>query len=368
MRVWAPILFALLFGGCGAGDGAPSSKDRGTGAGAASSLGSGSGGVEASSWQGGAGGDASDAGTGSDQPDGGPSTDASDGSSSPDGATESDASDAATVEAGGDDGGSPSDACVGDTLHANRSRLLESYFQYLKTSVTAPQTNGLSGDNVTSALDLWQKLDPSSQAVFLTLTARMQGSLLGSDSTSMLSHITAVYRVSGGQGATATTPGSCGGGEHNRMIMSMDATLRGALLAANEHKGAKQSNAKYDLGDVVPSSAWRDSHDLGGPHAPFDRSDETTGGAPRAQTHYFADPTSSQASSPLGRQDLATLVDPNALEMDQDYDCVHSSNPLCTYVTYGPYCLPQPSKLGTQVYVDSYGSFDEQWQPVSCGP
>lgn len=368
MRVWAPIFAALVFGGCGAGDGASFSKDNaGAGAGAASSLGSGSGGVATSSGQGGAGGDVPDAGTDSDPPDGGPSADASDGSASADAAAESDASDASTAEAG-DDSGPPSNACVGDTLHANRNRLLESYFQYLKTSVTAPQTNGLFGDNVMSALDLWQKLDPSSQAVFLTLTARMQGSLLGSDSTSMLSHITAVYRVSGGQGATATTPGSCGGGEYNRMIMSMDAPLRAALLAASEHKGAKQSNAKYDLGDVVPSSAWRDSHDLGGPHAPFDRSDETRGGAPRAQTHYFADPTSSRASSPLGRQDLATLVDPNALELDQDYDCVHSSNPLCTYVTYGPYCVPQPSELGTQVYVDSYGSFDEAWQPVSCDP
>lgn len=337
MRTLAPITLSLLLAACGTrGDAlwSPESDEAPA--------------IEA-------GADSSEPAYGDDGSDGG-TADIDDG-----------AGDGATDEAG-DDGGSPPAACVGDTLSANRNRLLESYFQYLKANVTAPQTNGLSGGNVASALDLWEKLDPSSQAVFLTLTARMQGSRLGQDSTSMLSHITTVYRVAGGQGANASGPGSCGGGEYNRMIMSMDATLRDALLAAHEHKGAKQSNGEHDVGDVVPSSYWRDSHDLGGPHAPFDRSNETNGGAPRGQVHYFADPTSSRASSPLGRQDLAALVDPNAIEMDQDYDCVHASNPLCTYITYGPLCLPQPPALGTKVYTDSYGSFDPTWQPENCGP
>jgi hypothetical protein len=253
-----------------------------------------------------------------------------------------------------------------DTLSGNRDCLLRTYFDFLKTSVTQPQTNGLSGGNVASVCEVWSKLDPSSQAVFLTLTARMQGSVLGVDGSSMLSHVKKLYRVTGGQGATAGAPGSCGGGEYNRMIMSMDATLHAAQLAANQHRGALQGNHKYDISDVVPSSFWRDSHDLGGPHSPFDLSDETNQGAPRGQTQYFQDPGSSRAKSPLGRVDLMQLVDPYALEMDQDYDCVHNSNPLCKYTTYGPLCALKPEALGTDVYKQSYGDFGAGWKPVGC--
>jgi hypothetical protein len=257
------------------------------------------------------------------------------------------------------------DACAGDTLDANRNRLLQTYYEYLKANATTSQTNGLS-NTVTSALDVWQKLDPSSQGVFLTLTARMQGSILGKDGTSMLSHVTKLYRCVGGQGATSSDPGSCGGGEYNRMIMSMDAELHDAQLAANQHQGALQQNNKYDISDVVSTSYWRDSHDVGGPHAPFDLSDETNGGAPRGQTQYFQDPTSTLAKSPLGRQDLTTLVDPYAIEMDQDYDCAHNSNPLCSYTFYGPACIPETNEVGTQIYTDTYGSYGASYVPVSC--
>ena len=256
-------------------------------------------------------------------------------------------------------------ACLGDTLAANRNRLLETYYQFLET-VTTPQSNGLSQSNVSSALDVWTKLDPSAQAVFLTITARMQGSILGTDGSSMLSHITKIYRIVGGQGATSTDPGTCGGGEYNRMIMSMDSALHVAQLAASTHQGALQSNNKYDVSDVIPSSYWRDSHDLGGSHAPFDISDETNGGAPRGQTQYFQDWTSTLAKSPLNRQDLTTLVDPQAIEMDQDYNCPHDSNPLCAYTTYGSLCFPETSMLGTDIYVQSYGSYTPSYSPASC--
>jgi hypothetical protein len=202
--------------------------------------------------------------------------------------------------------------------------------------------------------------------VFLTLTARLQGSTLGSDGSSMLWHVTRLYRVSGGQGATAGAPGSCGGGEYNRMIMSMDAQLQSAQLAANMHQGAVQPGGKRDIADIPATSYWRDSHDLGGPHAPFDLSDETNQGAPRGQTQYFRDPASAVANAPLNRMDLAALVDPYALEMDQDYDCIHNSNPLCTYVTYGPLCLPMTAAPGTDIYQQSYGSFEPGWQPAAC--
>jgi len=263
--------------------------------------------------------------------------------------------------------GCPSgDAGVTDTLPANRDRLLCTYLAYLEANATTPQSNGLSASNVKTVCDVWSKLDPSSQAVFLTLTARMQGSILADDGSSMLSHIVKIYRVTGGQGATATNAGSCGGGEYNRMIMSMDAHLHTSQLAANAHQGALQPNGKYDISDIPTTSYWRDSHDLGGPHSPFDLSDETNQGAPRGQTQYFSDPTSTLANSPLMRMDLMTLVDPYAVEMDQDYDCVHNSNPLCTYVTYGPDCFPETSLEGTAVYTKSYGSFDPSWVPSGC--
>ena len=258
-----------------------------------------------------------------------------------------------------------SSACTGDTLDANRNRLLESYFEFLKANATTPQTNGLS-NTVTSALDVWQKLDPSSRAVFLTISARLQGSLLGKDGTSMLSHVMKIYRITGGQSATTSDPGSCGGGEYNRMIMSMDAELHDVQVTANADQGALQTNQKYDIADVIPSSFWRDSHDLGGPHAPFDLSDETNGGAPRGQTPIFSDrDITAPSNAPLGRQDLATLVDPYALEMDQDYDCVHNSNPLCTYTTYGQLCSPEAAELGVAVYTGSYGT-GASYAPASC--
>jgi hypothetical protein len=275
----------------------------------------------------------------------------------------------AGVDAGGgdsgDDGGD-SGAPPADTLSSNRDRLLASYFAWLKANAPTPQSNGLSGPGVSSVCDLWQKLDPSAQAVFLTLTARMQGSVLGSDGSSMLWHVTRVYRISGGQGATATDPGSCGGGEYNRMIMSMDAELHAAQLAASAHQGAIQGNGKYDISDIPSGGFWRSSQDLGGAHAPFDTSDETNDGAPRAQTQFFADPASAAATSPLGRMDLTALVDPYALEMDQDYDCVHSSNPLCSYITYGKLCFPMTSALGTEIYQSNYGDFDPGWMPTGC--
>ncbi|MEZ4222865.1 MAG: hypothetical protein R3B13_18125 [Polyangiaceae bacterium] len=269
----------------------------------------------------------------------------------------------------GDDGtaGGSAGAAPVDDLASNRQRLLDSYFSFLKASVTVPQSNGLSGQDVSSSCELWQKLDPSARAVFLTLTARMQGSRLGSDQSSTLVHVMRVYRIAGGKGASPTDPGSCGGGEFNRMILAMDATLQAALLAAHEHKGASQTGGKPDVADIPADKPWRDSHDLAGPHAPFDRSSETEAAAPRAQAHFFADPKSLVANTPLGRQDLQTLVEPLALELDQDYDCIHDSNPLCSYVTYGPLCLPQPSLVGTVLFENNYGAFDASWAPSCLG-
>ena len=291
-------------------------------------------------------------------------------------------SDSGAPETGatGADGGGPdldasaaadtSDAATtsaGDNLSANRDRLLTTYLAYLKATPGA-QSNGLDGSKLAGVCDLWRALVPAGQGVYLTLSARLQGSKLATDGSSMLSHVTKVYRIAPGDGATASMPGMCGGGEGNRMIASIDTALHESLVAANTNKGQANASGKVDLADIPTgaSSFWRDSHDLGGPHAPFDLSDETDNGAPRGQVQYFKDFTSAAATAPLGRTDLMTLVDPHALEMDQDYDCPHNSNPLCAYTTYGALCIPGPSKLGVAIYTQTYGDYDPTWQPVDC--
>jgi hypothetical protein len=271
---------------------------------------------------------------------------------------------------GGADASKDGSVVFVDTLDSNRDRLLATYLAYLKANPTQTQSTGLSGATTSDVCDLWGKLVPSPQAVFLTLTARLQGSVLAADGHSMLWHVVKLYRIAGGENATSTDPGSCGGGEFNRMIMSMDMQLHESQLAANNAQGAKNAMGKYDIADIPTHSNnfWRDSHDLGGPHGPFDLSDETDPGAPRGQTQYFKDPTSTLANTALGRQDLMTLVDPLALEMDQDYDCSHNSNPSCSYTFYGPACVPETSMLATDIWTMGYGDFEPNWHPTGCAP
>jgi hypothetical protein len=251
-----------------------------------------------------------------------------------------------------------------EELAANRERLLDSYLAYLKGRPDA-QSNGLAGDALTSTCDLWTKLAPSPQLVFLTLSARLQGAKM-TDGGSMLDHVTKIYRIAGGDGSTATDHGSCGGGDANRMIMSMDAELQATLVRVNKAQGKESGKVLvHDIGNQS-NAFWRDSHDLGGPHGPFDLSDETERGAPRGQVQFFRDPSSAKATAPLGRTDLTDVVDPLALEMDQDYDCPHNSNPACEYTSFQALCLPSAPKRGAAIYTDNYGAFSADWQPASC--
>jgi hypothetical protein len=263
------------------------------------------------------------------------------------------------------DGKTTPDAAVVSPLDGNRDRLLATYLAHLKSIPSTAQSNGLVGRDLANVCDLWTKLDPSSRAVFLTLTHRMQGSTLR-DTTRMLDHVTKLYRVIGGQDATSAAPGSCGGDEYNRMIMSMDRPLHDALLAANTDQGTLGSDNQYDLADIPATSQWRDSQNPAGPHAPFDTNDDTAAGAPRAQAQYFKDPASAAANAKLGRMDVTDVVDPHALELDQVYDCLHNSNPQCAYVNYGPLCAQEPSMLGSAVYVQDYGDFEPSWKPNAC--
>jgi hypothetical protein len=233
-----------------------------------------------------------------------------------------------------------------DDLSSNRARLFESYVTLRGVKDAA------------STCDVWKTIDPSSRAVFLTLTARLQAGTLGSDGHSMLSHVTRIYRFVGGDGASARNSGSCGGGEANRMFFSVDRVLHAALVEAFERGGERTLRD----GD----SFWRSTHDLAGPHKPFDASDETdTSFGPRGQVQFFRSPTSDLANTALGRKGLESLVDPFVVEIDQDYNCLHDSNPLCTYVTTGPLCLPQFPSLGIDFQESSRGRVERDWKP-SC--
>jgi hypothetical protein len=52
--------------------------------------------------------------------------------------------------------------------------------------------------------------------------------------------------------------------------------------------------------------------------------------------------------------------------MDQDYDCTHNSNPLCSYTTYGSLCAIKPSMTGVAIYELTYGMVDLTWKPAGC--
>ncbi len=241
-----------------------------------------------------------------------------------------------------------------DTLAANRARLLNAYYA----------TARAKDPTIASACAVAKSLTPSAVAVFETLTARLQGSTRASDGRSMLSHITAIHRLAGGDGATATDHGSCGGDDANRMIMTMDAMLHATLIAANQDD--KTSAGQTVIKDIPSSGYRRNTHDFAGAHAPFDISDETNDGAPRGQVQFFSAPTSAKAKSPLGRTGVEDVIDPYALEMDQDYDCPHNSNPLCSYVSYQALCFPGDATEGLKLFTNKYGDDAPGFLPAGC--
>lgn len=242
------------------------------------------------------------------------------------------------------------------TLDGNRDRLIRTYHARLASIPDVMQMNGLTGNALPDVCALWQALSPSARDVFRTLTHRLEGATLP-DQSHALDHVQLLYRLDGGDGSSATDPGACGG-EGNRMIMSMDPALHDVWVAVNA--------GTETLADIAPHADWRQSNDAGGPHAPFDQSDETNDGAPRGQTQYFVDPTGAAATAPLGRRDIEDVTDPYALEFDQDYDCVHASNPACDYVFYGPACAPETSLSGDAIYTMNYGDFEPAWAPSGC--
>jgi hypothetical protein len=119
--------------------------------------------------------------------------------------------------------------------------------------------------------------------------------------------------------------------------------------------------AAADISDGGDGTHWAPSSDLGGPHAPFDMSNETESGLdclliveteasrpPTAQAHFFA----AGSEVEVRRGGLVIGPDPLLLEIDLDFDCFHRSNPLCNDFEAR--------------YRASYGDFVCEWTPSAC--
>lgn len=193
----------------------------------------------------------------------------------------------------------------------------------------------------------WASFDESQRAVFLTITHRFFLSQTP-DGLSMLDHLERVFAVLGG-GSSGT---SCGGSENNRLFLGIDAYLHGLLV--DTWNGARA------IGDGG-GSTWLRTRDAAGPHDPFDASDESDIGLrctaffedsdsrpPTAQAHFFL----AGSEVPIARGDIMLPADPRMLEIDQDYNCVHDSNPTC--------------RDFEDRYRDHYGDFGCEWVPSAC--
>lgn len=197
--------------------------------------------------------------------------------------------------------------------------------------------------------ETWASMDESRRAVFLTITHRLFTSHTP-DGLPMLAHVERVYLVLGG-GSDGT---SCGGAENNRLFVSTDAYLHDRMV--------ETWNDTHSITDDG-GSTWIHTRDVAGPHDPFDASIETDTGLrctlifedgdsepPTAQAHFFvADPVPVMRGSGI---DLPG--DPHMLEIDQDFDCVHDSNPTCHDFE--------------DRYRTHHGDFECEWVPGACAP
>jgi hypothetical protein len=198
--------------------------------------------------------------------------------------------------------------------------------------------------------ETWASLAASRRAVFLTITHRLFTSRTP-DGLPMLAHVEALHLVLGG-GSSGTT---CGGAENNRLFVSTDAYLH-----------ARMVDTWNDVAVITDGigSTWIHTRDRAGPHDPFDASIETdlglrctllieTSGSrpPTAQAHFFLDGSATSIERGAG---ISLPADPHMLEIDQDYNCVHDSNPTC--------------RDFTERYRTNHGDFECDWVPSACTP
>jgi len=190
------------------------------------------------------------------------------------------------------------------TLKSNRNRLFADW----------AARNGQSA-NVCQA---WQNLSCAAKGAFITLTHRLQISVLP-DGKAPLDHVDALYAING------DPDGDCHGGDDNRLFASMDDYLWEAMAYANI--------GYVTTVDTFGNPDWQTSSDPLGPHDPFDASNETAYGHPRGQVHFWI--TDDGFYVPVYRNGVNGIIDANMLEFDQDYDWNHPSSTECSYDTGG---------------------------------
>lgn len=259
--------------------------------------------------------------------------------------------------AGPDGGGADADASGDDVVRAEDAVSTDVAVADAGAADAGRAALGLDGerDRLIATLgepcEVWRGFDRSRRAVFLTISHRL---FVGRapDGSTMLSHVTRLYRVLGG-GSSGTT---CGGSENNRVFMQIDDALWGWL-------GQAWSGMR-PLTDGA-GSGWVRSRDIAGPHSPFTASDETESGLrcvivfetgesrpPTGQVHFFR---RNEDAEPVRRGSGISLpADPRMLEMDLDFNCVHDSNPTC-----GDF---------VSRYVRNHGDFGCGYVPTTCTP
>jgi hypothetical protein len=238
------------------------------------------------------------------------------------------------------------------SLDANRNRLFADW----------AARNGLSA-NLCQA---WAAQSCSAKGSFLTLTHRLQVSILG-DFTTPLDHVNGCYAILGDG-----LDGNHCGGEDNRIFVSMDNMLRNSMIVANDNSNS------FVTFDQNGNNYWKKSADPFGPHNGFDASNETSYGHPRGQMHFWK--SSAGSWTPIYNIGVNGIVDQNIMEIDQDYDALHPSSTECSYDTGGcDTCGGSWDRTGfsdgpgRMIYARQHpnlpGSFagpDYEWSPTGC--
>jgi hypothetical protein len=236
------------------------------------------------------------------------------------------------------------------SLDANRNRLFADW----------AGRNGLSG-NLCQA---WAAQSCSTKGVFLTLTHRLQASVL-SDYTTPLDHVNSCYAILGDEWDSNRCKG-----DDNRIFVSMDNNLHNSMYYANY--------GYFMTMDQNGNNYWKPSADIGGPHPPFNMSNETAYGHPRGQIQFWG--SDDGYWTPVYSTGVNGIVDENIMEMDQDYDWDHPSSTECSYDTGGCDTCKSGSNQagfssgpGRMIYARQHpnlpGSFagpDYEWAPTGC--
>jgi len=238
--------------------------------------------------------------------------------------------------------------------------------------------------------ELWATMSDSEQLIFLTITHRLSlyrirrptfnpyprsnfmHNLIPNypEGDDLLSHVVDLFAI------RPKDPGSLGGMEYNRLFMKVDGTAYLALALANLGYGRQVLAGTGAAADDY----WLFSDDIMGAHSPFSASSMTHGEEGRGQIHmfrpYFVTPPLARACATggcpapqqidpwtpwgdagrayeaIGRPGVEDIVDPYAVEMDQDFGFWHDSD--VTDLRYA---------FRTAFH---WGDFTPNWRPTGC--